>query len=57
MGAKRLMRFLSIIINDKIVAQIPALEITDDQAILLDTMLRMNGLVKENEEIAITQEF
>jgi hypothetical protein len=49
-------RFLSLLVHDEIVAQIPAEQITNDQAIALDEMLRKWGCLDEETELAITED-
>ena len=47
-------RNLSLIVNDQVIDSIPT-TLTDDEAIELDTLLRNNGLLKDNQEIATTE--
>ena len=49
------MRYLSYILNNRVVAQIHT-NLTDDEAIDLDEMLRKNGIIGDNQELAITED-
>jgi hypothetical protein len=51
------MRYLSLLVADEIVAQIPAENISDEQAQALDAMLRRWGRLDEETEVAITLDF
>ena len=50
------MRYLSLLVHDEIVSQIPAEQITNEQAIALDAMLRKWGCLDEETELAITED-
>ena len=47
------MRFLSLIRNNEVVAQVKT-QLTDEECIELDEMLRNNGVYGEETELAIT---
>lgn len=49
------MKHLSLLRNDQIVDQIPT-ELTDEQAIDIDELLRRNKVYGEDVEVAITQD-
>jgi hypothetical protein len=50
------MKYLSLLVHDEIVSQIPAGQIADEQAMALDAMLRKWGCLDEETEVAITED-
>lgn len=49
------MRYLAYIVDDVIISK-KRTDLTDEQAISLDSFLRKCGLLKENEDIAIIED-
>lgn len=49
------MRYLSLFINGELQAQIET-DLSDEQAMDIDDMLRENGVLGEEDELAITED-